>query len=167
MGTAIFEWAKEQERTSDRIERQSGEERAAQNGDERDGARVRVGAVVVRVGQQHRRALLRRDLARDPEQPFFRYDAHGCEPGRVGVQDAGGGGGRVGVAAADDGGDVVHDRRRVLERGLDGEVQGGGELGEDLRSDMFLEGIVRLVPQVYKSKEDCASLHSSLLVMAP
>lgn len=75
-----------QRRTSDRIQWQRGEPSATENRDESDDARISVTPVVIRVRHQHRAVLLRRNLARDAEQPLLRYDAGSCKPRRVQIQ---------------------------------------------------------------------------------
>src|SRR6267142_3668461 len=75
-----------QRRTSDRIQWQRGKPPATENRDQSDDARIGVTPVVIRIRHQYRAVLLRRNRARDAEQPLLRYDTGSCKPRRVQIQ---------------------------------------------------------------------------------
>ena len=71
--------------------------------------------MVIRIRHQHRAVLLRRNRARDAEQPLLRYDAGSCKPRRVRIQRVR----RVRVRVRD-----VPYSRDVMGRGGDVEQRG-------------------------------------------
>jgi len=72
-----------QDITSERIQRQRREPTTTENRDQRDDARIGIAPVMIRIREQHRAALLLRNLARDAEQPLLRHYTDSGEPRRV------------------------------------------------------------------------------------